>query len=443
MMATSTEMLAAFRELTTTKQLDRAELLDLLHDGIQAALVRKYGPTVKFELSVDELQGALTVTRLRQVVETVEDPACQVSLEEARFEDPEFQPGDMLEEDIPFAAFGRLAVQAAKQRIIQRVREGERARIRDEFADKVGELLSGEIQQIERGKLVIMLNKFREAEAIIPYREQNHREHFHQGDTIRAVLKRLEETPKGPRLILSRADGLFVKALFKLEVPEIQQGIIEIREIAREVGSRTKVAVISRDDAIDAVGACVGLKGSRVQAVVNELSGERIDIVPWSPDPERFAKQALAPARVARVIADPASKTINAVVDEDQLSLAIGRNGQNVRLASELTGWKIDLYSSREWLERGGEGPLFAPLPPEEEMAAQVPLAELEGLPPELVTLLASAGFTMLNDVLDLERDDILRVPGMTPETADQLVGYLAELTTEENESGEDAAPRA
>jgi N utilization substance protein A len=443
MMATSTEMLAAFRELTTTKQLDRAELLDLLHDGIQAALVRKYGPTVKFELSVDELQGALTVTRLRQVVETVEDPACQVSLEEARFEDPEFQAGDMLEEDIPFAAFGRLAVQAAKQRIIQRVREGERARIRDEFADKVGELLSGEIQQIERGKLVIMLNKFREAEAIIPYREQNHREHFHQGDTIRAVLKRLEETPKGPRLILSRADGLFVKALFKLEVPEIQQGIIEIREIAREVGSRTKVAVISRDDAIDAVGACVGLKGSRVQAVVNELSGERIDIVPWSPDPERFAKQALAPARVARVIADPASKTINAVVDEDQLSLAIGRNGQNVRLASELTGWKIDLYSSREWLERGGEGPLFAPLPPEEEMAAQVPLAELEGLPPELVTRLASAGFTMLNDVLDLERDDILRVPGMTPETADQLVGYLAELTTEENETGEDAAPRA
>ncbi len=441
-MATSTEMLAAFRELTTSKQLDRAELRDLLHDGIQAALVRKYGPTVRFELNVDELKGDLRVTRLRQVVEAVEDPASQVSVEEARYEDPEFQPGDMLEEDIPFEAFGRLAVQAAKQRIIQRVREGERARIRDEFADKVGELLSGEIQQIERGKLVIMLNKFREAEAIIPYREQNHREHFHQGDTIRAVLKRLEETPKGPRLILSRADGMFVKALFKLEVPEIQQAIIDIRGIAREVGSRTKVAVISRDDAIDAVGACVGLKGSRVQAVVNELSGERIDIVPWSPDPERFAKQALAPARVARVIADPASKTINAVVDEDQLSLAIGRNGQNVRLASELTGWKIDLYSSREWLERGGEGPLFAPLPPEEEIAGQVPLAELEGLSPELVALLASAGYTMLNDVLDLERDDFLRVPGMSPEAADQLVGVLTELTTEENESGEDAAPQ-
>jgi transcription termination/antitermination protein NusA len=276
-----------------------------------------------------------------------------------------------------------------------------------------------------------MLNKFREAEAIIPYREQNHREHFHQGDTMRAVLKRLEETPKGPRLILSRADPLFVKALFKLEVPEIQQQIVEIRAIAREVGSRTKVAVISRDDAIDPVGACVGLKGSRVQAVVNELGGERIDIVPWSPDPERFARLALAPARVAKVFSDPEAKTIQAVVDEDQLSLAIGRNGQNVRLASELTGWKIDLYSSREWLERGGEGPLFAPLPPEEETVAQVPLRELR-LSPDLVGILETAGYRMLNDILDLEREDIAKIPGMTPEAADQLLAFLSELTDED-----------
>ncbi|HEU4763384.1 MAG TPA: transcription termination factor NusA, partial [Gemmatimonadales bacterium] len=311
----------------------------------------------------------------------------------------------------------------------------------DEFTDKVGELLSGEIQQIERGKLVLLLNKFREAEAIIPYREQNHREHFHQGDTIRAVLKKIEETPKGPRLILSRADPLFVKALFKLEVPEIQQAIVEIRAWAREVGSRTKVAVISRDDAIDPVGACVGLKGSRVQAVVNELGGERIDIVPWSPDPERFARLALAPARVAKVFADPETKTIQAVVDEDQLSLAIGRNGQNVRLASELTGWKIDLYSSREWLERGGEGPLFAPLPAEDEAARRIPLAELEGLPAEITAILANAGLTTLDDVLDLERDDIARIAGMTPETTEQLLGFLRELTTEDN--GEEPAAEA
>src|SRR5512133_249155 len=435
-MAGSTEMLAAFRELTTTKQLERSDLLELLRDGIHAALVRKFGPNVRFELSVDELQGTIKVVRLRQVVETVEDPSAQITLEEAQYEDPDFQVGDMLEEEVPFVDFGRLAVQAAKQRIIQRVREGERARIREEFTSKVGELLSGEVQQIERGKLVIMLNKFREAEAIVPYREQNHREHFHQGDTIRAVLKRLEETPKGPRLILSRGDPLFVKALFRLEVPEIQQQIVEIRAIAREVGSRTKVAVISRDDAIDPVGACVGLKGSRVQAVVNELGGERIDIVPWSPDPERFARLALAPARVARVFSDPGAKTIQAVVDEDQLSLAIGRNGQNVRLASELTGWKIDLYSSREWLEQGGETPLFAPLREEADEAADVKLSEIEGMSPATVAVLEEGGYRTLNDIIDLEREDLLRLPGIAPEEADRIIAMLDELTEEGGEEG-------
>jgi N utilization substance protein A len=435
-MTASPEVLAAIRELSATKQLDRTELLDLLRDGIHAALVRRYGPNVRFELTFDELKGSIRIVRLRQVVEAVEDPSAQISLEEAQYEDPNFALGDMLEEDVPFAEFGRLAVQAAKQRIIQRVREGERTRIREEFANKVGELLSGEVQQIERGKLVVMLNKFREAEAIIPYREQNHREKFHQGDTIRAVLKRLEETPKGPRLILSRGDPLFVKALFKLEVPEIQQGVVEIRAWAREVGSRTKVAVISRDDAIDPVGACVGLKGSRVQAVVNELGGERIDIVPWSPDPERFARLALAPARVAKVFSDPDGKTIQAVVDEDQLSLAIGRNGQNVRLASELTGWKIDLYSSREWLERGGEGPLFAPLPAEDEAASQIPLTELKGISPELLAILNGAGYQTLNDVLDLEREEVGKLPGMTPERTEQLMSLLAELTDEDGDTG-------
>lgn len=428
-MATPAEVLAAIRELASSKQLDRDSLLDLLKDGINAALVKKYGATVRSEIEVDEIKGELRVTILRSVVEEVEDTACQVSLEDAKWEDEAFEIGDVLEEEVPFDDFGRIAVQAAKQRIIQRVREGERSRIREEFADKVGELLSGEIQQIERGKLVIMVNRFREAEAIIPYREQNHREHFHQGDTIRAVLKRLEETPKGPRLVLSRGDPLFVQALFKLEVPEIQQGVVSVRAAAREVGSRTKIAVISRDDAIDPVGACVGLKGSRVQAVVNELGGERIDIVPWSPDPDRFAKLALAPARVARVFSDPDTKTIQAIVDEDQLSLAIGRNGQNVRLASELTGWKIDLYSSREWLERGGEGPLFAPLPEEDEGVEDVVLADLKGLPAEMVTTLAAKGLTRLGDVLDLEPEEVRAIPDLSEEHADTLVAFLSELT--------------
>src|SRR5881227_3624446 len=440
-MANTTDVVTAIRELTNTKQLERSELLDLLKDGLHAALVKRYGLNVRAEIGIDELKGTIRIVLLKTVVEEVTDSSKEISLEEARFEDPEFEVGDIYEKPVDFSEFGRTAVQAAKQRIIQRVREGERTRIREEFSDKVGELLSGEVQQIERGKIVVMLAKFREAEAIIPYREQNHREHFHQGDTIRAVLKRIEETPKGPRLILSRADPLFVKALFKLEVPEIQQQIVEIRATAREAGSRTKIAVSSRDDSIDPVGACVGLKGSRVQAVVNELNGERIDIVPWSPDPERFAKLALAPARVARVFSDPATKTIQAIVDENQLSLAIGRNGQNVRLASELTEWKIELYSSREWMERGSDQPIFAPLPTDEPVSGVNPrLAELDGMQPATVAVLEEAGYRTLDDIIDLEREDFLRLPGIAPEEADRLMAIINELTTDDvPESAEEA----
>ena len=436
-MAGSTEILVAIRELSNLKQIERGELHELLQDGINAALAKKHGPTVKAEVDIDEDKGAIRIVLLKTVVETVVDPACEVILEEARFEDPDYELGDIMELPVSFDDFGRSAVQAAKQRIIQRVRESERTKIRDEFTSRVGDLLSGEIQQIERGKIVVMLNKFREAEAIIPYREQNHREDYKQGEPIRAVLKKIEETPKGPRLVLSRGDGLFVKALFKLEVPEIQQGIVEIRAFSREVGSRTKIAVFSKDDSIDPVGACVGLKGARVQAVVQELGGERIDIVPWSQDPERFAKLALAPAKVARVFSDPITKTIQAVVDEDQLSLAIGRNGQNVRLASELTEWKIDLYSSREWLERGGDVPLFAPLPEEEE-AADVKLSDIEGLPPATIAVLEAGGYKTLNDIIDLEREDFLKLAGIAPEEADRLMAFINEVT-----GGEDAAPAA
>ncbi|MEK0430843.1 MAG: hypothetical protein RL139_647 [Gemmatimonadota bacterium] len=428
-MAGSAEILVALRELANTKQIDRTEIHELLRDGILAALAKKHGPTVQAEVEIDDDKGAIRIVMLKKVVETVEDGVTEIALEEARYEDPDYQPGDLMEIPVDFAEFGRSAVQACKQRIVQRVREGERTKIRDEFSSRVGDLLSGEIQQIERGKIVLLLNKFREAEAIIPYREQNHRETYTQGEPIRAVLKRIEETPKGPRLILSRADALFVQALFRLEVPEIQSGIVEIRAASREVGSRTKIAVVSRDEGIDPVGACVGLKGARVQAVVQELGGERIDIVPWSADPERFAKLALAPAKVARVFSEAATKTIQAVVDEDQLSLAIGRNGQNVRLASELTGWKIDLYSSREWLERGGDIPLFAPLP--EDEAADVPLSEIVGLATATVAVLEAGGYRTLNDIIDLERDDFLRLPGIAPEEADRIMAILDELTEE------------
>ena len=434
-MAGSAEILTALRELANSKQIERGELHELLKDGILAALAKKHGPTVQAEVEIDDAKGDIRIVILKKVVEEVADGIIEISLEEARYEDPDYQVGDIMEIPVEFAEFGRSAVQAAKQRIVPRVREGERSKIRDEFSSRVGDLLSGEIQQIERGKIVLMLNKFREAEAIIPYREQNHRETYTQGEPVRAVLKKIEETPKGPRLILSRADAMFVQALFRLEVPEIQSGIVEIRAASREVGSRTKIAVVSRDDGIDPVGACVGLKGSRVQAVVQELGGERIDIVPWSADPERFAKLALAPAKVARVFSEPTTKTIQAVVDEDQLSLAIGRNGQNVRLASELTGWKIDLYSSREWLEKGGDIPLFAPLPDDE--AADVPLSDIEGLATATVAVLEAGGYRTLNDIIDLEREDLLKLPGIAPEEADRIMAIINELT--EDGAGEGA----
>jgi len=436
-MANAAQIVAAFRDVAATKSLSDEEMTDLVKDGILAGLARIYGTNVQAEIAIDEDTGEFDIVVLRRVVADVEDPAAEVSLEEARWDDDTYEVGDVMEIPVAFEQFGRNAVQAVKQRIVQRVRENERDRIRDEFAHQVGELLSGEVQQIERGKIVIMLNRARDAEAIIPWKEQNPRERFRQGDPIRAVLKKVEESPKGPRLILSRADPLFVAALFKLEVPEIYQGIVQIREIAREVGGRTKIAVYSRDESIDPVGACVGLKGSRVQAVVSELGGERIDIVPWHPDTEVFARRALAPARVSKVLSDTERQVITAIVDEDQLSLAIGRNGQNVRLASQLIGWQIDLYGSREWMEKGADTSLFTPSPEDQYETADFPLSELS-LPQPTLAALSAAGYETFLQVIDLERRDFLGIPGLGEEDADRLLQLIDELTVVEGDAGAD-----
>ena len=427
----------AFRMMAANKSLTELELHDLIREGIHAALARRFGGPVEAEIDVTD-GGDISIVVLKEVVEEVEDPAREVTLEQARWDDPDFQVGDLMEIPVDFRDFGRSAVMAAKQRIIQRIREGERDRIRMEFNDRVGDLVSGEVQASERGKLVVMLNRSREAEAIIPWREQNPRERFRQGEPIRAVLKLLEETPRGPRLILSRADPQFVASLFALEVPEIYQNIVDIKEIVREAGGRTKVAVASRDESVDPVGACVGLKGSRVQAVVSELSGERIDIVPWHPDPEIFARRALAPARVAKVISNQERHVITAIVDEDQLSLAIGRNGQNVRLASQLIGWQIDLYSSRDWMERGGEAGLFGS--DDEYEMSDFPLSELEGIAPAMLAALEAAGVGNFYGLLDMDRSDFLQVPGIGPDEADTLEALIDELTVVDETQAEDAA---
>ncbi len=430
----------AFRMMAANKSLTELELHDLIREGIHAALARRFGGPVEAEIDVTD-GGDISIVVLKEVVEEVEDSAREVTLEQARWDDPDFQVGDLMEIPVDFRDFGRSAVMAAKQRIIQRIREGERDRIRMEFNDRVGDLVSGEVQASERGKLVVMLNRSREAEAIIPWREQNPRERFRQGEPIRAVLKLLEETPRGPRLILSRADPQFVASLFALEVPEIYQNIVDIKEIVREAGGRTKVAVASRDESVDPVGACVGLKGSRVQAVVSELSGERIDIVPWHPDPEIFARRALAPARVAKVISDQERHVITAIVDEDQLSLAIGRNGQNVRLASQLIGWQIDLYSSRDWMERGGEAGLFGS--DDEYEMSDFPLSELEGIAPATLAALEAAGVGSFYGLLDMDRSDFLQVPGIGPDEADTLEALIDELTVVDEAQAEGAAAKA
>ena len=432
-MADAAQIVAAFRDVATTKSLTDEEMTDLVKDGLLAGLARIYGATVQAEIDIDDTTGQFDIVVLRRVVAEVEDPATEIALEEARWDDDGFEVGDVMEIPVDFTEFGRNAVMAVKQRIVQRVRETERDRIRDEFEGEVGELLSGEVQQTERGKLVVMLNRAREADAIIPWKDQNPRERFRQGDPIRAVLKKVEETPRGPRLILSRADPLFVSALFKLEVPEIHQGIVEIRGIAREVGGRTKIAVYSRDESVDPVGACVGLKGSRVQAVVSELGGERIDIVPWHPDTEVYARRALAPARVSKVVSDTERQVITAIVGEDQLSLAIGRNGQNVRLASQLIGWQIDLYGSREWLERGADLSLFKTSEEDDYETADFPLSELDLQAPTLAAL-SAAGYDTFLQVIDLDRRDFLGIEGLGEKDADRLLQLIDELTVIEGD---------
>ncbi|HIC63812.1 MAG TPA: transcription termination factor NusA [Gemmatimonadetes bacterium] len=435
-MANAEQIVTAFRDVAATKNLSDEEMTDLVKEGILAGLARIYGTTVQAEIAIDDMTREFDIVVLRRVVAEVEDPASEILLEEARWDDETFEVGDVMEVPVDFRDFGRNAVMAVKQRIVQIVRDNERDRIRDEFSDEVTELLSGEVQQTERGKLVVMLNRSREAEAIIPWKEQNPRERFRQGDPIRAVLKKVEETPKGPRLILSRADALFVAALFKLEVPEISQGIVEIREISREVGGRTKIAVYSRDESIDPVGACVGLKGSRVQAVVSELGGERIDIVPWHPDTDVFARRALAPARVSKVISDIERQVITAIVDEDQLSLAIGRNGQNVRLASQLIGWQIDLYGSREWVEKGADMSVLSVSSTEDQYeTSDFPLSELD-LERSTLGALSAAGYETFLQIIDLERRDFLGIEGFGEQDTDRILKLIEALTVVEGEAG-------
>jgi N utilization substance protein A len=446
-------------------------------------------------VKIDPLSGQIIIQVGREAVDEVTDPSAQISLAEAGELEPGIEKGAVLWQEVPFVDFGRNAIQAAKQVVIQRIREAEREKIRAEYSGKIGELLSGTIQQVERGNYVVFLN--RQTEAILPMKEVNRKDHFKQGDPVRACLIDIRETTKGPQLILSRTHESFLKALFQLEVPEIYQGIIEIKGVIREPGSRSKIAVHSNDDHIDPVGACVGLKGSRVQAVVNELGGERIDIIPYHDDPQEFVRASLNPAKIYRTSINRDDHVVTVVIEEEQFSLAIGKNGQNVRLASQLTGWKIELVqkkdflakrdemltgvfgASKEKVEAGKEKPVEqaetvthakeVPVPAGEKAAGPVqeaaaageeaislekldqnqrdiledlpvedfPISIIESFKPSLRTKLEEAGYKSFYQLVLAREEDLCKIPGIGKQTTKkikEMVKLLIEHYDEEAE---------
>jgi len=339
------ELLQVADTVARDKGIDRDEVLEAMEQAIQKAGRSKYGQEYDIRAEIDRNNGEIRLLRFREVAEPIENEATQIALAEAQHLNPEAEIGEFITDPLPPIDFGRIAAQSAKQVIVQRVRDAERQRQFLEFKDRVGEIVNGLVKRVEFGNVVVDLGR---AEAMARRDELLPRESFRQGERVRAYIYDAREEPRGPQIFLSRTHPQFMAKLFAQEVPEIYDGIIEIKAVARDPGSRAKIAVISRDSGIDPVGACVGMRGSRVQAVVGELQGEKIDIIPWSADPATFVVNALAPAEVAKVVMDEEQRRVEVVVPDDQLSLAIGRRGQNVRLGSQLTGWDIDILTEAE-----------------------------------------------------------------------------------------------
>ncbi len=343
------ELLRVAEAVAQEKGISTGEVVAAMEQAVQTAARRKYGQEHEIVAEIDRRTGEIKIYRELEVVETVEDPAKQITLEEARERNPAAQVGDHILEPLPPIDLGRIAAQSAKQVIVQKVRDAERERQYNEFKDRIGEIVVGEVKRVERSGVLVDLGR---AEAIVRSDELIPREIFHPKDRIRAYIYDVRHEPRGPQIFLSRTHPGFMMKLFEQEVPEIYDGIIEIKACARDPGSRAKIAVYSKDSSIDPVGACVGMRGSRVQAVVQELGGEKVDIIPWSPDPATFVCNALAPAEVTKVVLDPDAKRIEVIVPDHMQHIAIGRRGQNVRLASQLTGWDIDIVSESEDSER-------------------------------------------------------------------------------------------
>lgn len=392
-------------QICRDKGLDRAKLIITLEEAIKSAAKRKYGLSDNFEVNFNEDTGEIDVFRFKEVVNEVTVPETQISLADAKKLDPESSLGEELGVKLEAANFGRIAAQSAKQVIIQRMKDAERDLIFDEYKDRVGEIVTGIIQRVDKGNIIINLGR---SEALLPSSEQIPKEtYYHRGERIRALIIDAKLVSRGPQIILSRTHPDFLSALFEAEVPEISEGIVKIVSVAREPGSRAKIAVTTSDPEIDPVGACVGLRGSRVQSVVQELKGEKIDIIPFNPNIGRFVASALAPAGVIRVVLDEDARSLEVVVPDDQLSLSIGRKGQNVRLASRLVGWRIDVKNESKYQRALKD--------------SYQSLLRLPGVGEVTADLLFEAGYGSAKDLVEVDPEQLSMIEGLPLSKAKQI----------------------
>ena len=402
-------------QVSREKAVEQDVLIKALEEAVKAAARKKYGPDYDLEVTFNEELGEIEVFEFKEVVENVTNEHVQVSLEEAHRMDPESEFGDSLGIKMDTDTFGRIAAQSAKQVIMQRLKEAERDIVYDDFKDRQGEIINGIVQRFDRGSIIVNLGR---TEAELPPKEQVPKESYKQGDRIRAYILDVRQFSRGPQIILSRTHPNFVSALFENEVPEIPEGIVQIMQVAREPGGRTKIAVASKDADVDPVGACVGMKGRRVQAVVQELRGEKIDIVTWHPDAAKFICNALAPAEIIRVIVDEDNRSMEVVVQDDQLSLAIGKRGQNVRLASRLSGWRLDVNSESNYNKTLKDG--------------YKSLLALPGVGEKRATDLYEEGFRSSRDVAGAKTADLVVVDGISEKGAAKLIESATQFVHEE-----------
>ena len=419
------ELLQIADAVAREKSIDRQIVVDAMQDAIAKAARSRYGIETDVHAEINTKTGELRLARHLQVVDLVENAATEITVDEAKRHNPAAQVGDVIADPLPPFDFGRIAAQSAKQVIVQKVREAERDRQYDEYKDRIGEIVNGAVKRVEYGNVFVDLGR---GEAIIRRDEMIPRETFKVGDRARAYVYDVRREPRGPQIFLSRTHPQFMAKLFGQEVPEIYDGIVEVKAVARDPGSRAKIAVISRDSSIDPVGACVGMRGSRVQAVVGELQGEKIDIIPWSPDVATFVVNALQPAEVAKVVLDEEADKIEVVVPDEQLSLAIGRRGQNVRLASQLTGWDIDILTEAEESERRQK---------EFVQRTEIFMNALN-VDETVGQLLASEGFRSVEEVAYVEPSELSSIEGFDEDTAAEIQtraqDYLAAIEAEFDE---------